>query len=127
MRRLIVFVVVLLFSGITNLTGQEKEIVLSEGSIATLAMGIHSENTGLKKSSISMVSRYKLKQVCPILIEQFADESELEYKMLIAEVVYDVGCAEAIERFRTVLKDETIDELQYFCKMLHENYMFASK
>ena len=122
-----IFLVVVFFSGITNLTGQENEIVLSENSVATIAMGIHSENTGLKKSSISMVGRYKLKQVCPILIEQFADESEMDYKMLIAEIVYDVGCADAIESFRTVLKDETLDELKYFCKMLHENYLFASR
>ena len=127
MKRLIVFIVVVLFSGITSLTGQEKEVVLSEGSVATLALGIHSENTGLKKSCIAMVSRYKLKQVCPILIEQFTNETELDYKMLIAEVVYDVGCTEAIENFRTVLKDEKLDELQYFCKMLHENYLFAIK
>lgn len=127
MKQVIIFLVVVLFSGITNVTGQEKEIVLSEGSVASLANGIHSENDGLKKSSMQMVSRYKLKQVCPILIEQFANESEIGYKMLIAEVVYDVGCIEAIESFRTVLKDETIDELKYFCKMLHENYMFANK
>ena len=127
MRRLMIFLVVVFFSGITNLTGQENEIVLSENSVATIAMGIHSENTGLKKSSIAMVSRYKLRQVCPILIEQFADESEMDYKMLIAEVVYDVGCADAIESFRTVLKDETLDELKYFCKMLHENFLFASR
>lgn len=125
MKRIIIFLVVALFIGITNVTGQETEIVLSKNSIASLANGIHSENNGLKKSSIQMVSRYKLKQVCPILIEQFANESEIGYKMLIAEVVYDVGCTEAIESFRTVLKDETIDELKYFCQMLHENYMFA--
>ena len=125
MKRIIIFLVVALFIGITNVTGQEKEIVLSKNSIESLANGIHSENNGLKKSSMQMVSRYKLKQVCPILIEQFANESEIGYKMLIAEVIYDVGCTEAIESFRTVLKDETIDELKYFCKMLHENYMFA--
>ncbi len=127
MRRLTIIAVAVLFSGITNLTGQEKEIVLSSNSIASLANGVHSENTGLKKSSIKMIARYKLKQVCPILIEQFANESEIGYKMLIAEVVYDVECTEAIESFRTVLKDETIDELKYFCKMLHENYLFANK
>lgn len=125
MKRIIIFVVVILFSGITSISGQEKEIVLSKNSIASLTNGIHSENDGLKKSSMQMVSRYKLKQVCPILIAQFANESEMDYKMLIAEIVYDVGCSEAIETFRTVLKDETINELKYFCKMLHENYMFA--
>ncbi len=127
MKRIIIFLVVVLFSGITSITGQEKEIVLSENSVATLAIGIQSENTGLKKSSISMVSLYKLKQVCPIIIEQFANESELDYKMLIAEVVYDVGCADAIDKFRTVLKDEKLNELKYFCKMLHENYLFATR
>lgn len=127
MKRIIIFLVVVLLSGITSITGQENEIVLSENSVATLAIGIQSENSGLKKSSISMVSRYKLKQVCPIIIEQFANETELDYKMLIAEVVYDVGCADAIDKFRTVLKDEKLNELKYFCKMLHENYLFATR
>lgn len=125
MKRIIIFIVVVLFSGITSITGQEKEIVLSKNSIESLTNGIHSENTGLKKSSMQMVSRYKLKQVCPILIKQFISESELSYKILIAEIVYDVGCSEAIEKFRTVLKEETINELKYFCRMLHENYLFA--
>ena len=92
MKRIIIFLVVALFIGITNVTGQEKEIVLSKNSIESLANGIHSENNGLKKSSMQMVSRYKLKQVCPILIEQFANESEIGYKMLIAEGLRSSEC-----------------------------------
>lgn len=126
MKTIIVLFVALLLSGITNLTGQEKEVVLSKNSVATLAMGIHSENTGLKKSAIQMIGRYKLKQVCPILIEQFTNETELNYQLLIAEMIYDVGCVDAIDSFRTVVSNEKIDELQYFCRQLHENYVFAN-
>ncbi|NOX65792.1 MAG: hypothetical protein GXO85_08325 [Chlorobi bacterium] len=126
MRRLTIIVFAVLFSGITNLTGQEKEIVLSSNSIASLANGVHSENTGLKKSSIKMIARYKLKQVCPILIKQFESETSIDYKMLIAEVIYDVSCPEMVDSFRTVLKYETLEELKYFCDLLHENYLFAN-
>lgn len=125
MKNIMIILTVVLFIS-TTVTGQENEIVLSENSVKSLANGIHSENIGLKKSAISMVGRYKLRQVCPILIQQFASESELGYKLMIAEMIYDVGCPEAISSFRTVLKDEKIDELQYFCKMLHENYVFAN-
>ncbi|MEN8194628.1 MAG: hypothetical protein ABFS12_17540, partial [Bacteroidota bacterium] len=90
------------------------------------AKGIQSDNIGLKKSAISLVGMYKLKQVCPILIQQFANETKISYKLMIAEMIYNVGCPESIESFRTVLKDEVIDELQYFCKILHENYLFAN-
>ena len=127
MRRLVIIVIAVLFSGITNLTGQEKETVLSSNSVASLAMGIHSENTGLKKSSMKMVARYKLKQVCPVLIDQFENETSIDYKMLIAEVIYDVSCPEMVDSFRTVLKYETLDELKYFCDLLHQNYLFANR
>ncbi len=126
MKQIIVFLVIVLFSGITSVTGQEKEIVLSKNSIQSLANGIHSTNDGLKKSSIKMVSRYNLKQVCPILIEQFTNESDIGYKMLIAEMIYDVGCPEMVDSFRTVLRTEKIEELQLFCKMLYKNYVFAN-
>ena len=127
MKRLIIIVIAVLFSGMTNLTGQEKEIVISNNSVASLADGIHSENDGLKKSSMKMVARYKLKQVCPILIKQFENETSIEYKMLIAEVIYDVSCPEMVDGFRAVLKYETLEELKYFCDLLHENYLFANK
>ena len=127
MKTIIVILVSLLLSGITNVSGQEKEVVLSKNSVATLAVGIQSENDGLKKSAMIMIGRYKLKQVCPFLIKQFGNETEISYKLLIAEMIYDVGCAEAIESFRAVLKYEKLDELKYFCSMLHENYMFVNK
>ncbi len=127
MRGIIIVIIAVLFSGITNLTGQEKEIVLSSNSAASLVKGIHSDNDGLKKSSVKMVARYKLKQVCPILIEQFENETSIGYKMLIAEVIYDVSCPEIVESFRTVLKYETLEELKHFCDLLHENYLFANK
>ena len=125
MKKIILIVTGLFIISIT-VTAQENEIILSENSVKSLANGIHSENIGLKKSAISMVGRYKLRQVCPILIKQFASETELGYKLMIAEMIYDVGCPDAITSFRTVLKDEKLDELQYFCKMLHENYVFAN-
>lgn len=126
MKYLIISVAATLVFTAAIISGQQKEIILSENSVKSFANGIHSENIGLKKSAISMVGKYQLKQVCPILIQQFANEEELGYKLMIAEMIYDVGCPEAIESFRTVLKDETVNELQSFCQMLHKNYVFAN-
>ncbi|VAX26192.1 hypothetical protein MNBD_IGNAVI01-639 [hydrothermal vent metagenome] len=61
-----------------------------------------------------------------MLIKQFEDETSIEYKMLIAEVIYDVSCPEMVESFRTVLKSESLEELKYFCDLLHQNYLFAN-
>ena len=126
MKQLAILVAAIMFFSVAALTGQEREIILSENSVKSLSNGINSENVGLKKSAISMVGRYKLRQVCPILIQQFANETDLGYKLMIAEMIYDVGCPDAISNFQIALKDEQMEELQYFCKILHENYLFAN-
>jgi len=127
MKIAIAFILTIILISFTSITGQEREeeIILPQNIVETIKKAIQSENDGLKKSSMSMISEYKLKQACCSLIEQFGKETSMDYKYLIARVIYEVGCEKSVEEFRLVLKEEQAIELKYFCELLHKNYLFA--
>jgi len=129
MKLIITFILTIILISFTDITGQEngEEIILPQNIVETITIAIQCENDGVKKSSMSMIGKYKLKQACCVLIEQFGKETNLDYKYLIARVIYMVGCDLSVEKFRTVLKEEQATELKYFCELLHNNYLFAKK
>ena len=129
MKLIITFILTIILISFTDITGQEneEEIILPQNIVETITIAIQCENDGVKKSSMSMIGKYKLKQACCALIEQFGKETNMDYKFLIARVIYMVGCERSVENFRVVLKEEQAIELKYFCELLHSNYLFAKK
>ncbi|MEN8193375.1 MAG: hypothetical protein ABFS12_11205 [Bacteroidota bacterium] len=127
MKNIITYILSAILLISANLYAQENNnaIILSDNSVKSIGIAIQSDNDGLKKSAMLMIGKHKLNQPCCLLIEQYGREKNMDYRYLIARVIYMVGCDLSVEKFRTVLKEEEVTELKYFCELLDKNYQFA--
>lgn len=78
----------------------------TERAIKSLMLGIESDNTGLKKSSIYIAGMYELDGVVEALIRQLQKESDPNTRILIALALYKIGNKEGLDAIEELVKND---------------------
>lgn len=76
-------------------------------ALKNLVTGIHSENNGVKRSSIYFAGKYRIAETEGALIDQLKLETDPSTRILIALVLYEMGSEEGLME---VQKLSLIDE-----------------
>ncbi len=79
---------------------------ITKNSIATLKDGIHSENQGVRKSSIYMAGLYKINEAVDALIEELKSEKDANTKVLIALSLYNIGDPKGMEAVKYLSQND---------------------
>ena len=94
---LMVLLSVVLLSAVSLKAQSNQYKNITPNSIKTLAEGIQSENTGLKKSSIYLAGIYKIDEVVNVLTDELKKENEPNTRVLIALALYNIGDPEGMK------------------------------
>jgi len=78
----------------------------TERAIKSLMLGIESDNTGLKKSSIYLSGMYELDGVVETLISQLRKETDPDTRILIALALYKIGNKEGLDAIEELVKND---------------------
>ena len=106
--------VILLFVVLTNnlfaqplqTLGEKIKSGVEEKFIQNLAMGIESENTGLKKSCIYFAGLYEIREVVGTLVKQLKKEPDPNTRILIALSLYKIGDEEALNAVEKLIESD---------------------
>lgn len=71
--------------------GKTNGKTFTKNQIATLNMGINSENEGVRKNSVFIAGYYNIHEAVPALKKQFLNETETQLKTLIAMSLLMLG------------------------------------
>lgn len=77
---------------------------INKNSIATLKEGIHSENRGVRESSIIMAGLYKIEEAVDALTDELNNEKDPDTIVLIALSLYNIGEPRGMEAVKGLLK-----------------------
>mgnify|MGYP001198501356 CR=1 FL=1 len=93
----IIVVLYILLSAVILLAQDNKSVEKQNNNIATLVMGIKSNNEGLRKSAIYLAGKNQITEVITVLSEEFKNESKAEVKYLIAISLFKINTKESID------------------------------
>ena len=84
-----------------------KDVTPNKHALENLVAGIHSDNTGLKRSAIYFAGKYRIAESEEALIDQLKEENDPSTRILIALVLYEMGSEEGLLEVKELsMKDE---------------------
>ena len=78
----------------------------TEKAIRSLAMGIESDNIGVKKSCIYFAGLYEIRDVAWTLIKQLKNEQDPDTRILIVLSLYKIGDKEALNEVEKLVEND---------------------
>lgn len=97
----ITLMLILLLSGVN--TAQERNIRIDKNAIESLTNGIRSDNLGLKRSSIYLAGKYKLRELVNTLIDELEKTDNEQIKILTALTLGEIGDKVGIEAIKKMI------------------------
>jgi HEAT repeat protein len=79
---------------------------IPEMMVKNLAMGIASENLGLRRSCIYFAGYYEIDELVEPLVEQLTKEPDSNTRILIALSLYKIGSKDAIKAIEELAKND---------------------
>jgi len=95
----------------------------NKNAVENLKVGIKSENSGLKKSSIYFAGYYRIKGTVPVLTEQIKKESDPKIRVLIALVLYKIGDEKSIGLVKELSAKDKNPEVRRMCACIYDAYI----
>lgn len=86
-----------------------KDVTPNKHALENLVAGIHSENSGAKRSAIYFAGKYRIAEAEEALITQLKEENDPSTRILIALVLYEMGSEEGLLEVKDLsLNDEDV-------------------
>ena len=95
----------------------------NKNAVENLKVGIKSDNSGLKKSSIYFAGYYRIKETVPVLTEQIKKESDPKIRVLIALVLYKIGDEKSIGLVKELSAKDKNPEVRRMCACIYDAYI----
>ena len=95
----------------------------NKNAIENLKVGIKSDNSGLRKSSIYFAGYYRLTETVPVLTEQIKKETDPKTKILIALVLYKIGDEKSIDLVKEMAVRDSNPEVRRMCACIYDAYL----
>ena len=92
-------------------------------AVENLKVGIKSDNSGLKKSSIYFAGYYRVAETVPALTEQIKKESDPKIRILIALVLYKIGDEKSIGLVKEMAAKDSNPEVRRMCTCIYDAYI----
>jgi HEAT repeat protein len=122
---ILVFILVVSFSGIDS-NAQSisiKEITKNKYALDNLIAGIKSDNCGIKRSSIYLAGKYRIKEVKDVLLDQLNNENEACTRILIALVLYEMGDSDGLLSVKDLIKTDEDEKVRRMATHIYYSYL----
>ncbi len=96
---------------------------INKNSIATLKEGIHSENRGVKKSSIYMAGLYKIEEAVDALTDKLKTEEDPDTRILIALSLYKIGNPEGMEAVKDLSENDQDEKVKRMSTAIYQAFL----
>lgn len=121
----VVFISVVLFS--TTMVNAQMNSVHSltanKYALQNLIAGIHSDNTGVKRSSIYFAGKYKIAEAESALIHQLGNEKDASTRILIALVLYEMGSEDGLLEVQKLSKEDIDPKVRRMSTQIYYEYL----
>ena len=115
-----------LTSSMLSQTKSIKEVMDSEYAFKNLVAGIHSENDGVRRSSIYLAGYYKITEAEDALIEQLADEKVASTRILISLVLFELGSEKGMQEVKNVSVNDRDAKVRRMATQIYNEYVVNS-
>ncbi len=122
----IIVVLYVLLSAVILLAQDNKSIEKQNNKIATLVMGIKSNNEGLRKSAIYLAGKNQVKEVIDVLSKEFKTETQVSIKYLIAISLFKINTNESIDSACALCRYENNAKFKLIGKQIRSTYYNSS-
>ena len=106
--------------------GEKIKSGFTEKAVRSLAIGIESDNAGLKKSCIYFAGFYEIEEVVGTLVEQLKKESDPDTRILIALSLYKIGNKEALEAVEELAKSDYSSKVKRMSSAILNQFTIGS-
>ena len=113
---------VLMGSGYTQ-SNSIKDITAHKYALENLIAGIHSENDGVRRSSIYLAGYYRITQTEDALIDQLKKEKNASTRILIALVLYELGSEKGLFEVKDLSLNDKEAKVRRMATQIYNEYL----
>jgi len=100
-----------------------KEVMDNKYALKNLVAGIHSENDGVRRSSIYLAGYYRITEAEDALIDQLADEKNASTRILISLVLYELGSEKGMQEVKNVSVNDGDAKVRRMATQIYNEYV----
>lgn len=99
------------------------DVTTNKHALINLIAGIHSENTGVKRSSIYFAGKYRISEAEEALITQLNKETDPSTRILIALVLYEMGSEEGLVEVQNLSLNDKDAKVRRMTTQIYNEYL----
>jgi len=119
----VTFLAALFLSSINAQTQSINEITSNKYALENLVAGIHSDNLGVKRSSIYFAGKYKIAETEDELINQLKEEEDPSTRILIALVLFEMGSEEGLNEVKDLSMNDENAKVRRLTFQIYNEYL----
>ena len=100
-----------------------KDVTPNKYALQNLVAGIHSDNTGVKRSAIYFAGKYRLAETEEALIAQLKEENDPSTRILIALVLYELGSEEGLFEVKDLSLNDEDAKVRRMSTQIYNEYL----
>jgi HEAT repeat protein len=100
-----------------------KDVTPNKHALENLVAGIHSDNTGVKRSAIYFAGKYRIAETEEALIAQLKTENDPSTRILIALVLYELGSEEGLLEVKDLSLNDKNTKVRRMATQIYNEYM----
>lgn len=99
------------------------EFTKNEYALENLLNGIHSENEGVRKSSIYFAGKYKVEEAAYDLIDQLKNEENSSIRVLIALALFEMESKDGLEAVKNLSLSDDDLKVRTMASFIYDEYV----
>lgn len=103
-----------------------KNLTANKYAFENLVAGIHSDNDGVRRSSIYLAGYYRLAEVADELISQLKNEKNESTRILIALVLYELGSEKGLLEVKDLSLNDKDVKVRRMATHIYNDYLVNS-
>jgi len=119
----LLFTIFLLSSSATAQKQSISDVSANEHALKNLIAGIHSENNGVKRSSIYFAGKYRIAEVENVLVKQLQEEENPSTRILIALVLYEMDSIEGLLAVQQLAQNDDNERVRRMATHIYNEYL----
>lgn len=118
----VLLIAVLMGNGVAQ-KNSIKDVTPNKHALENLVAGIHSDNTGVKRSSIYFAGKYRIAEAEDALINQLKEEKDPSTRILIALVLYEMGSEEGLSKVKDLSENDDNARVRRMTFQIYNEYL----
>ena len=100
-----------------------KDVTPNKHALENLVAGIHSDNTGVKRSAIYFAGKYRIAETEEALITQLKKEIDPSTRILIALVLYEMGSEKGLLEVKDLSMNDKDAKVRRMATQIYSEYL----